>query len=507
MTRILKFLRINYRLFSLAKPNFNAIQYGLSVKKEKDTFTAWYNQLLTKGKFIFNYEITGFHILAPNCLFQWNLVKEFLDKEFKKLQVKEFYFPMMVRQETFQKEQQHLTGFNSECVWAERFGETRFPSPIGLRPTSETIIYPFLAEHLKSKRQLPFRLNQWCNVIRWEGQSSLPLIRSREFLWQEGHTVHECKSDAQNECDQIIDIYERLYKDLFAVPTIRGRKSKKETFAGAEYSLSLEALIPEAGKAVQACTAHHLAQNFSKIFDICFTNETGTKQFAYQNCWGLSTRGIGIGIMVHSDNRGIVQSPRVSPTQVLIVPCGISNKNPIEMQQILEYCCQINEQLLSLNIRSAVETQWEEHGTGFCFHQQEFNGIPIRIEVGPKEFRDKSIVVVKRNTCERISGINTTEISKLLDEIHWELFQAAQVSMIQLIEGPLSDISGIKQSIQIGKFCKFFFCTELECEIKLQELISLAGTKVITIMENNSQGKCVVCNLPTREVALYGSCF
>lgn len=296
------------------------MESGITVKKENN-FGEWYRQILTKTDYIRYYEVKGCYVLLPSSYKIWTNIQSILDKEFKKLGVENCYFPLFVTERNLSKEESHLEGFKAEVAWIDKKKEIDEKNKdnkdenkknedkkdrIAVRPTSECIIYPVLTDMIRSYKDLPIKYNQWCNVVRWEFKDTIPFIRSREFLWQEGHTAFFCEFEAQKEVTDMIDIYKQTYEKYLSVPVVKGIKTKKETFAGAEYTYTIESYIPCVGKGIQCATSHHLGQNFSKMFNLEFLNKEGKKEYCYQNSWGFTTRSIGVMIQEHSDNKGLV---------------------------------------------------------------------------------------------------------------------------------------------------------------------------------------------------------
>ena len=292
---------------------------GLSVKREED-FSKWYWQVITKAHLIDNCELSGFYVLLPGAIDIWENIKREIDVNIKRHGVKNAYFPLFVSESALTKEKDHIEGFSPEVAWVTKTGSEELQERLAVRPTSETIIYPLYAKWIKSYRDLPMKLNSWCNVVRWEFKHAVPFIRSREFLWQEGHSAFAHEIEASEEVKTICDIYKHIYEDILAVPVIQGRKTEHEKFGGARYTLTCECFIPDANRAVQAATAHHLGDNFSRMFGIKYVGATNEENFVQQTSWGLTTRSIGIMIMTHGDNKGLLLPPRVAPFNVVLIP-------------------------------------------------------------------------------------------------------------------------------------------------------------------------------------------
>ncbi|XP_072266395.1 bifunctional glutamate/proline--tRNA ligase [Pyxicephalus adspersus] len=348
---------------------------GLEAKKEEN-LADWYSQVITKSEMIEYYDVSGCYVLRPWSFAIWDSIKNFFDAEIKKLGVENCYFPMFVSQAALEKEKTHIADFAPEVAWVTRSGKTELAEPIAVRPTSETVMYPAYAKWVQSHRDLPIKLNQWCNVVRWEFKHPQPFLRTREFLWQEGHTAFASYKEAAEEVLQILDLYARVYEDLLAIPVVKGKKTEKEKFAGGDYTTTVEAFISASGRAIQGATSHHLGQNFSKMFEIVFEDPKtpGEKQYAFQNSWGLTTRTIGVMTMVHGDNMGLVLPPRVACVQIVIIPCGITNSlSETDKEALLQKCNQYLKRLLNVEIRARTDLR-DNYSPGWKFNHWELKG-------------------------------------------------------------------------------------------------------------------------------------
>ena len=336
---------------------------GMSVSIDED-FGAWYSQVVVAGELIEYYDISGCYILRPWAYAMWEVIKDFFDAEIKKKRVENCYFPLFVSEARLEAEKDHIEDFAPEVAWVTRSGQSDLDVPIAVRPTSETVMYPVFAKWIKSHRDLPMKLNQWCNVVRWEFKHPTPFIRSREFLWQEGHTAFTNKAEADAEVREILELYRRVYEELLAVPVIPGVKSEKEKFAGGLYTTTVEAFVPATGRGIQGATSHCLGQNFAKMFHIEYENKSGGRSMVWQNSWGCTTRTIGVAIMVHGDDKGLVLPPRIAPTQVVVITIP-NAKLDEETKRILQGT---NERALPESAPSA-ETPPENETTrrGFLF--------------------------------------------------------------------------------------------------------------------------------------------
>ncbi len=413
---------------------------GIECKKEDD-FSTWYTQVLLRSEMMDYYDVSGCYILRPWCFKIWKHIQEFLGARFESIGVEDAYFPLFISQSALQKEKDHVEGFAPEVAWVTRSGSSELPEPIAVRPTSETVMYPAYAKWVQSHRDLPLKMNQWCNVVRWEFKHPQPFLRSREFLWQEGHTCFNTKMEADQEVLQVLEFYRQCYEELLAVPMTKGKKSEKEKFAGALYTTTVEGFIPSVGRGIQGATSHCLGQNFSKMFKIAVEGKDGEPEYAWQNSWGFTTRSIGVMVMMHSDNNGLVLPPRVASIQVVIVPVGITAKTTADEEEaIYVKCNELVDTLAAGGIRAKADLR--DHVTpGWKFNQWELKGVPIRFEIGPKELQTG-----QTRACIRFSGekrqivldSNLTATTRaLIDEIHAAMFakaKAARDAHVKLVE-------------------------------------------------------------------------
>lgn len=403
-------------------------KFGMTTKREEN-FSEWYTQVVTRSELLDYYDIRGCFILRPGSMYIWSLIRKYFEERIEALGVAECYFPMLVTRRNLELEKEHLANFNPELAWITKCGEKDLDEPVAIRPTSETIMYPSFSRWLRTYRDLPLKLNQWCSVLRWEVKSTLPFLRGREFLWQEGHTAHYNKEDAEAEAMNILNLYASVYEDLLAVPVTKGRKSRSETFGGAEYTLSIEAFIPGAGRAVQAATSHFLGQNFARIFDIKVETEgeSGEKRYVYQNSWGLTTRSLGVAIMVHSDNKGFVCPPRVAQIQAVVMMCGLKASTRAEDAERLRGYTSSVVNVLGQVIRVHLDDR-ENVSPGFKFNHWELRGIPVRIEIGFKDMEKNCICVVRRDTGEKQFiqvDLAVREVVRILEDMHDEMYTRA----------------------------------------------------------------------------------
>ncbi|KAM9568159.1 bifunctional glutamate/proline--tRNA ligase-like [Salvelinus alpinus] len=440
---------------------------GLEAKKEEN-LADWYSQVITKAEMIEYYDVSGCYVLRPWSYSIWESIKEFFDREIKKLGVENCYFPMFVSQAALEKEKSHIADFAPEVAWVTRSGNTELAEPIAVRPTSETVMYPAYAKWVQSHRDLPIKLNQWCNVVRWEFKHPQPFLRTREFLWQEGHTAFATKEEAAEEVLQILDLYARVYEELMAIPVVKGRKTEKEKFAGGDYTTTVEAFISASGRAIQGATSHHLGQNFSRMFNIEFEDprKPGEKQLAYQNSWGITTRTIGVLTMVHGDNMGLVLPPRVACLQVIIIPCGITASLPeAEKESLLAQCSKYLARLQRGETRVKADLR-DNYSPGWKFNHWELKGVPIRLEVGPKDLKQGQCVAVRRDTGEKITlpeADTEKRLIQLLEDIQTNLFKRASDDLNKHMV-VADSMEQFQKDLDQGRIVQIPFCGGIECE-------------------------------------------
>ncbi|OKL64236.1 putative proline--tRNA ligase [Talaromyces atroroseus] len=413
-----------------------AAQIGIDVAKEDD-FPTWYQQVLTKGEMLDYYDVSGCFILKPSSYFVWETIQNWFNDKIKKMGVRNCSFPLFVSEDVLQREKDHIEGFAAEVAWVTHAGSTPLERKIAIRPTSETVMYPYYSKWIRSHRDLPLRLNQWNSVVRWEFKHPQPFLRTREFLWQEGHTAHLTEEGAAEEVLQILDHYRHVYEDLLAVPVVPGKKTEKEKFAGGYYTTTVEGYIPATGRGIQGGTSHCLGQNFSKMFNITVEDpnakddEPKTPLYVWQNSWGLSTRTIGVMVMIHSDNRGLVLPPRVAEVQTVIVPVGITkNTTDEERANLYKEIDGLVSKLTAIGIRAESDLR-EGYSPGWKFNDHELRGVPLRLEFGPGESKGGFVTAARRDVPGKDSKTQitldtlTTAVPEILDSIHNDLFKRA----------------------------------------------------------------------------------
>lgn len=476
----------------------------ITVQKHND-FHKWYNQLLTNCNFIKYTDIPGCYILLPNSFSIWENIKNHLDVKFKSLDVQNTYFPLFITKNNLEKESNHITDFKPEVAWVTQTGNTQLDENkyLAIRPTSETAIYSALPELITSHNDLPLKYNQWCNVVRWEFKDPTPFIRSREFLWNEGHTCYATQNEALFESQKIVSLYNKTYNDILAVPTIVGIKTNKEKFAGAIRTHTIESFVPEVGRGIQCCTVHNLGQNFSKMFNIQYIDKNNIKQFVWQNSWGFTTRSIGTMLMIHGDDQGAIIPPKIASIQMIIVPILFKNKKDIVNEYVKKVCD-------VLRVKYKVDNG--DHNPGWKYNYWERLGVPLRMEVGPRDAKNGEITVVKRNTGERITfkfdeNIND-RLNDILDNIQQELYENAKKRMIDCIERPGS-WEQFENAIGDDKMCLIPWCNDVNCENDIKEKTFAKSLCIPTDIEYilNKVGNCVHCGKMGTTICLFGKSY
>lgn len=465
-------------------------------KKDKDfvkeitpmevDFPQWYTDVIRKTDLVDYSPVKGFMVIKPYGYALWENIQSFLDKRFKDTGHKNCYFPLLIPESLLQKEAEHVEGFAPEVAWVTHGGKEELAERLCVRPTSETIICEMYSKWLKSYRELPYLYNQWCSVVRWE-KSTRPFLRTAEFLWQEGHTLHETEEQAQEETIQMLNIYKEMAENLLAIPVVTGRKSEKEKFAGAHATYTMEALMHD-GKALQAGTSHNLGQHFTTAFDISFLDRNGDMQNPYHTSWGVSTRLIGGVIMVHGDNRGLVLPPALAPTQVVIIPIAQHKEG------VLDKAYELKKQLQDAGLRVELDDN-ENYSPGWKFNEYEMKGIPVRIEIGPRDIKNNQVMAARRDTLEKgpvsMDGL-TENIVQLLDTIQKDMLEKARkhrdentyyIDSFEDFKQKMADKPG---------FAKAMWCGERECEEHVKAETA-ATIRCIPFKQEDLGDKCHFC--------------
>lgn len=440
----------------------NEKDFVKDITKMEDDFAQWYTDVIKKTDLVDYSPVKGFMVIKAYGYALWENIQSYLDRRFKETGHQNMYFPLLIPESLLNKEKEHVEGFAPEVAWVTHGGSEELAERLCVRPTSETIICAMYSKWLNSYRELPYLYNQWCSVVRWE-KATRPFLRTSEFLWQEGHTLHETAEEAQTETLQMLEIYREMAEELLAIPMVVGRKSDREKFAGAEATYTIEALMHD-GKALQSGTSHNLAQHFTKAFDITFQGRTGGLEYPHHTSWGVSTRLIGGVIMVHGDNRGLVLPPRLAPIQVVIVP--IAQKK----EGVLEHANALYEALKAAGVRVKLDDS-TDNSPGWKFNEYEMKGVPIRIEVGPRDIENGVILAARRDTLEKSTIQRETAIAdlkELLDTIHQDMLQRARDKRDEKTF-EIDSYEDFKQKmIQQPGFAKTMWCGEEACEEKVK---------------------------------------
>ena len=464
------------------------VKIGITEKKDEN-FSEWYTQTVLKAELIDYSQVKGFIILREYGFSIWENIQAILDKEFKKDGTKNAYFPLLIPESLLNREAEHFKGFTPEVFWVTKTGDSDIENKLAIRPTSETIAYESYAKWIKSWRDLPLKLNFWNSVLRAEIKDTKPFIRTSEFLWQEGHTVHETEEDATQQVEFMLRLYKKFVNEYLALPILTGKKSDKEKFVGADYTLTLEGIMPD-GKALQMGTSHHLGQNFSKPFEISFLGKDEEQHFAWQTSWGVSWRLMGALIMTHGDDKGLILPPKIAPIQIVIIPIYYDD---VKKNEILAVIDDIVAKLDSKNIRSYVDSS-DQHTPGWKFNQWEMKGVPIRMEIGPKDLEKNSLVIVKRNSREKknisINENPVDQIVKELDAMQDELFEIAKSKHDNMISGS-TDYKELCERLDKERgFLKVDWCGNRNCEDKVKDE---TGADIRLIEGEKVDSVCIVC--------------
>ncbi len=461
---------------------------GLTVKKNEN-FVDWYSEVLQKAELADYSPVKGFMIIRPRAYALWENIQNYFNSVLKTKGVLNAYFPLLIPDYFFKKEAEHAEGFAPELAYVEQKDEDH---RLAIRPTSETIMYDSYSKWIRSHRDLPLKLNQWCNVLRWEVKQTKPFVRTREFLWQEGHCAFATKEEAENNMAEMMGSYQQMVEELLAIPVIVGRKSKMEKFAGALKTLTMEAIMPD-GKALQMGTSHNLGQGFAKAFNVMFKDKNEEDQYVWQTSWGFSTRLIGALAMVHGDDKGLIIPPKVASNKVVIVPILFEDSKT----KVLAECKHIAENLKDYGV---IVDDREGYSPGWKFSEWEMKGVPIRIEIGPKDLDKKQVVIVRRdnNKKEIVSAKDILKfIEKSLDEMQKELYLNARKMLESKIDSA-RDINQLKKKLEDGKIVKVFMVDDKRVEEKLKEE---TGACSRIVEEESKEGECIISGQKTKTVA------
>ena len=460
-------------------------------------FAQWYTDVVKKAELIDYSSVKGCMIIKPAGYAIWELIQKQLDDEFKKTGVENVYMPMFIPESLLNKEKDHVEGFAPEVAWVTHGGLNPLQERLCVRPTSETLFCDFYKNDIQSYRDLPKVYNQWCSVVRWEKETR-PFLRSREFLWQEGHTAHATAKEAEERTIQMLNVYADFCENVLAMPVVRGRKTDKEKFAGAEATYTIEALMHD-GKALQSGTSHNFGDGFAKAFGIQFTDKDNTLKYVHQTSWGMTTRLIGAIIMVHGDDSGLVLPPKVAPTQVMIVP--IMQKK----EGVLDKAYELKDKLS--NFRVKVDDS--DKSPGWKFSEQEMRGIPVRVEIGPKDIEANKCVLVRRDTREKIE-VSLDDLEATIADVLAKM----QVEMLERARAHVAEHTYVANNYDEFKeivntkpgFIKSMWCGEQACEDKIKEETG-ATSRCMPFAAENLGDTCVCCGKPAKKMIYWGRAY
>ena len=465
-----------------------------AITKRDIDFAKWYTDVVTAAKLARYSSVKGCIIYEPNGTAIWEKIQQELDKKFKETGHKNVQMPMLIPEGLLRKEGELVSGFAPEVAWVTQGGEKELDERLCIRPTSETLFSDYYHEVVKSYKDLPLKYNQWCNVMRWEKEAR-PFLRGREFFWQEGHTVHATQEEAEYETKKMLEIYKNFFEEYLAIPVLTGRKTEKEKFAGAEYTLTVESLMYN-GVSLQSGTSHYFGQKFSKAYDIKFVNKENKFEYAYQTSWGVSNRMIGALIMVHGDDHGLILPPKIAPMQVAIIKATQDEATANMAKQIME-------KLTFANISSYIDET--DKTFGYKFAEAEVNGIPVRIELGKRDIENQKITISRRDTLEK-AEISLSEdivvyIEKLMSEIQNNLYNRAKTRRDSMTyhANTIEEIKSIMEK-QPG-FIYAPWCGDTDCELKMKEI---KGLKSRCITEDNEKSRCPICGKKSKYTVVWG---
>jgi len=471
-----------------------------AITKREEDYSEWYQDIVEQAELAEHSPVRGCMVIKPYGYAIWELMQKDLDARFKTKGVQNAYFPLFIPQSFLTKEAQHVEGFSPELAVVTHAGGEKLDEPLVVRPTSETIIYATYSKWIQSYRDLPLLINQWANVVRWELRTRL-FLRTTEFLWQEGHTVHATEEEAEDFTKKMLDVYRAFAEEIMALPAITGQKSDSEKFAGAVRTYCIEAMMQD-GKALQAGTSHMLGQNFAKAFDVKFLDADGTEKFGWQTSWGVSTRLIGGLIMAHSDDKGLVLPPKLAPHQVVIVPIGVSEE---ELETVNSKAQDIADQLEGKSIRVKIDNR--DMRPGPRFFEWEKKGVPLRIEIGPKDVAAGSVVAVRRDTGEKLSlteeGL-VDAISDMLDQIQKEMLQKA-LDFRNEHTLATDDYQEFQKLVE-GNFVKAHWCGSAECEAEIKAE-TRATIRNIPFDAAEESGKCIKCGKESNKRVIFAKSY
>ena len=472
---------------------------GVTIKKSVD-FSEWYTEVILKSGLADYAPIKGCMIIREDAYAMWEKIQEVFNKKIRATGHRNVYFPMFIPEGFLKKESEHFAGFVPEVAWITQGGDTQLEEKLAVRPTSETIMYATFAKWIRSWRDLPVKINQWCNIVRWETKATKLFLRTREFLWQEGHTAHATSEEAEKEVMDILQEYKDLMENYLAIPVLIGVKSDSEKFAGALYTTALEAMMPD-GKALQMGTSHNLGQNFAHVFNIKFIGEDEKEHYVWQTSWGITTRLLGAVVMVHGDDKGLVLPPKVAPVQVVIVTIPYKGA---DASAIAAKAKEVADKLEAKNLSVLVDDR-EEYTPGWKFNQWELKGVPVRVEIGPRDLKQQQVTVVRRDIPQK-TAVKEEEaadaIERLLEEVQNNLYAKAKKSLEEKITVVQNYGEFAKVLKEKGGFIKAAWCGNPECETKIKDETG-ATIRVLPFEQKEPAGNCVHCGQKAKKTAYF----
>ena len=476
---------------------------GITVKKSED-FSEWYTQVVVKSGMADYAPVKGCMIFREHSYAIWEKIQEIFNQKIKATGHRNVYFPMFIPESFLKREAEHFQGFVPEVAWVTMGGDSPLEEKLAIRPTSETIMYATYAKWIRSWRDLPIKLNQWNSVVRWETKATRLFLRTREFLWQEGHTAHVTKQEADKEVMQILNEYRDVIESYLAIPVLVGVKTENEKFAGALYTTTLEAMMPD-GKALQMGTSHQLGQNFSKVFKIKFLDQDEKESYVWQTSWGFSTRMIGALVMVHGDDKGLVLPPKIAPIQVVIVPIPYKDA---DSTSILAKAEEAYKKLQKQGVLTVLDDR-VEYTPGWKFNEWELKGVPIRIEIGPRDVKQKQAILARRDTFEKIAvkeGRIVETVTEMLGKIQENLFNKARKSLEENTTTVKTYAEFKKVLRKKGGFLRACWCSSSECEEKIKEETG-ATIRVVPFKKEKTFAECMYCGKKAKEVVYFARAY
>ena len=469
-----------------------------AITSMEEDFAQWYTDVVKKAELIDYTSVKGCMVLKPAGYAIWELIQKQLDGMFKETGVENVYLPMFIPESLLQKEKDHVEGFAPEVAWVTHGGMHPLQERLCIRPTSETLFCDFYKNDIQSYRDLPRLYNQWCSVVRWEKETR-PFLRSREFLWQEGHTAHATAEEAEDRTIQMLNVYADFCEQVLAVPVVKGQKTEKEKFAGAKATFAIEALMHD-GKSLQAGTSHNFGDGFAKAFEIQYTDRDNTLKYVHQTSWGMTTRLIGALIMVHGDNEGLVLPPRVAPVQICIVP--VQQKK----EGVLEKAYELRD---TLKESFRVKVDDSDKSPGWKFAEAEMRGYPIRVEIGPRDIEAGKCVICRRDTREKIEvklEELKTRAAEILDEIQHDMLVKAQEHQVAHTYKAVDMEEFIRIFTERAGFVKAMWCGEPSCEDKIKEDLSVTS-RCMPFKQEQIADTCVCCGKPAKKMVYWGKAY